>query len=153
MRIWYEIEKENKVIDSFLHIFSSFHDYSIENINFIRSKKVVDINLNGISDRVCLRFIDVENVHLGMLQDIAYDWINEAMINLLENGNLLWSDYKQDTYECFNNNLKEDTWVESGRIIWSATDNNGNSIEFNEFKKCQISEEVANKLIYDDNDN
>lgn len=133
MAIWYEAEKTEEGIRSFLESNCGFHDHRIEKIEYLAARNSVRIYLScGKTEGVVLHFGGVKRMNVTIPEEYGIDYIQESSVILLKNGCLLWTDIEQwedNTDKWLEEARPISTWAEAERILWAVTDQNGTPVE------------------------
>lgn len=134
MAIWYEVEKSEAGIRTFLDWNEGFHDFRPERVEYVPGKDMVEIFLNYDTGKegVLLRFSRIHGIHINTKRDYEAEWIFGSAALLLEDSKIIWLD--EDVWGEENrahlDELKQyTTWVEAERIFWAVTDADGTPVE------------------------
>lgn len=134
MAVWYEVEKSENGINTFLECNWYLHDFRLEWVRYIAVKDMVEVYLRyDTGDMgVLLRFAWVHDYHVNVVRDYDADWMDGSVLIPLKNGHMIWID--TDTWgELSKDHIdelkKNATWVEAERLLWAITDGAGNPVE------------------------
>ena len=139
MAIWYEVEKTDSGIRSFLDCVANFHDYKIERVQYDPDNYNAEVffKYDELDGSIILRFLGVPNMNVAVISHSGLsDEIWGAVLLQLDNGNLLWIDddrFGDKSAEHIEELKKDSSWIEARRIIWAVTDENGNPAEMPDY--------------------
>lgn len=139
MAIWYEVEKNKQGIDNFLECNWSFHDFTIDRLEYYRKDNLVELFLkyDDFKDSVILRFIGIQGMNI-VIPDGDYDaYLTGSTLVLSNDNSFTWlaAEVGADEIEITK---KYTTWLQANMIIWAVTDENGDPTELPHSKIDQI---------------
>ena len=134
MAVWYEVVKSENGIENFLMSNWGFHDFRPERVSYIPGKDMAEIFLKYDSgtEGVLIRFSGIFAMHTNTDRDYDAEWLNGAVMYILEDGNFIWLDddsWGDSSFDHLEEIKEYTTWIKSERVFWAITDRNGNPIE------------------------
>lgn len=136
MEKWFELEKTDKGIVNFIECNQEFHDYRLENIQYIPGKDMIEVFLkyDTMREGILLRFMDIRDIHIEVEMDYYSHWISGSGCTLTSDNTIIWvedSDWQDPTEvrDHLDDLKKYTSWIEAGGLCWALTDGNGKARE------------------------
>ena len=142
MAVWYEVEKTEDGIKSFLFMNCEFHDYRMNCFNYDIANDKVDIFLKYDTDDegVLLRFVGIDDFRVSTDRNWDLDWMPGSTMSVIDS-DFIWldnDDWGKESVKHIDDMKQYATWVKARRVFWALTDANGNPVEMPERRKHLI---------------
>lgn len=127
MEKWFNVIKDSGYIKEFTDMFSSFHDYRIEKINFNIALNRIDVILEYDTpdvEKVLLRFEGIQSININPDIDYEVSWLMGTEILLTDDNKFIW--YNDEGYSV--DEVRRETtliWIEADWIRFALLDGDG----------------------------